>query len=105
MTYVSTMCLFTVTLLLLGTPQSEVKTLKKKEKYRSVDQTLKNLEALKVKSVNLQCDVSQLHAIKQRLLEGLLKEANFMQLVLTKDLPIADRSNGLECTKFCPLEK
>ena len=30
----------------------------------------------------MQCDVSKLQTIKQRLLEGLLKEANFMQLVL-----------------------
>ena len=36
---------------------------------------------------------------------GLLKEANFMQLVLIKDLIIAGYPNGPKCPKSCPLEK
>ena len=42
----------------------------------------------------------KLKTIEQRMIEPLLEEANFLQLVLTKDHNIVGHSDGLSCPIF-----
>ena len=47
----------------------------------------------------------KLKTIEQRMIEPLLEEANFLQLVLPKDLTIVGHPDGPKCPKYCQLEE